>query len=548
MNHASVSGTSVKRALNKTALAVACAMTASGAAQAFNIDTGNPDLSIRLDNSVRYNLGVRTEGRDAKIADNPNFDESDARFDRGDVVTNRLDLLSELDITYKRNFGLRLSGAAWYDQAYRSTSVKSSPVVAAQGYQSSYDGDRYSSHAKRYHRGPSGEILDAFMFANFDVGEVPVNFKAGRHTIYWGESLLTAAHGIAYSQQPVDFLKALNNPGSEVKELYKPLGQISAQLGLTETLWVAGQYYLEWDPFPFPEGGTYLGLMDGLLEGPTRLPLAPGFSVPHSKDLKPKDSGNWGVMARWSPAWLEGTLGFYYRKYDEKIPWLTLGGNPVDPASQHYRWSYAQDVELYGISLSKEIGGVSVGAEVSYRKNGAFNSAAGFSDEGARGNSQHVVVNAMGLIGQTPLFDTASYLAEFTYARWDKVTKNPELFNAMGFAPCAGKSKTDGCITKDYYGIGVNFTPTWFQVLPSLDLKMPMTYSVGLKGNAANRAGGYQGQGDWSIGLSADWKQKYNFTLKYVDYLIKVKDETTVNGEQPISDRGWLVFTFKTSF
>ncbi|ENO87365.1 hypothetical protein C666_11250 [Thauera linaloolentis 47Lol = DSM 12138] len=269
-------------------------MTASGAAQAFNIDTGNPDLSIRLDNSVRYNLGVRTEGRNAKIANNPNFDESDARFDRGDIVTNRLDLLSELDITYKRNFGLRVSGAAWYDHAYRDTSVRSSPAVAAQGYQSSYDGDRYSSHTKRYHRGPSGEILDAFVFANFDVGEVPVNFKAGRHTIYWGESLLTAAHGIAYSQQPVDFLKALNNPGSEVKELYKPLGQISAQLGLTDTLWVAGQYYLEWDPFPFPEGGTYLGLMDGLLEGPTRLSLAPGFSVPHSKDLKPKDRGNWG--------------------------------------------------------------------------------------------------------------------------------------------------------------------------------------------------------------------------------------------------------------
>lgn len=523
-------------------------LAASGAVHAFTFDTGNPDLAVRLDTNLRYNIGVRTEGRDSKIANNPNFDESDAKFDRGDIVTNRLDILPELDITFRKTMGLRLSGAAWYDDAYHDTSVKSSPVVAAQGFPTSYDGDKYSGFTKRYHRGPSGELLDAFVFANFDVDSIPVSLKVGRHTIYWGESLLTATHGIAYSQQPVDFLKALNNPGSEVKELFKPLGQISMQVGLTDTLTVAGQYYLEWDPYPFPEGGTYLGLFDGLHRGPDRLPLAPGFAIPHGDDREPGNSGNWGVMARWSPTWLDGTLGFFYRKYDEKIPWLVLAGDPANPATFSYRWSYAKDVELYGISLAKEVAGLSVGAEVSYRKNGAFNSAAGFSNEGARGDSQHVVLNALGLINKTPLFDTASYLAEFTYAHWSKVTENPGLFNAEGFAPCAGKSKSDGCITRNYYGIGLNFTPTWFQVLPSVDLKMPITYTIGLKGNAANRGGGYEGQGDWSIGLSADWQQKYNFSLKYVDYLIKVKDATTVNGETPLSDRGWVVFTFKTTF
>jgi hypothetical protein len=404
----------------------------------------------------------------------------------------------------------------------------------------------YSSGTTRFTRGPSGELLDAFGFANFNLGDVPVNLKAGRHTIYWGESLLTATHGIAYSQEAVDFQKALGSPGSQVKELFRPLNQISAQASVTETLTVGAQYYLQWEPFRFPEGGTYLGLFDAILAGPNRLPVAPGFAFPRSKDLEPDNSGNFGVMARWSPKWLEGTLGFYYRRYDEKIPWVLLGGNASGPTS--FLLGYAKDVDMYGVSLAKEIGGVSIGAEVSYRHNGALNSAAGISDAGAQGDTQHVVINGLGLINKTPVFDTASYLVEFTYAHWSSVTKNPNLFHAVGFAPCVGQDASDGCITRNYYGIGINFTPTWFQVLPSVDLTMPITFEDGLSGNAANRGGGYEGQGDYSIGLSADWKQKYTFSLKFIDYLIKVKNVSTVNGEVPLSDRGWVVFTFKTTF
>jgi hypothetical protein len=44
-------------------------------------------------------------------------------------------------------------------------------------------------------------LLDAFAFGQFSVGDVPTYLKVGRHTIYWGESLLLggATHGISYS-------------------------------------------------------------------------------------------------------------------------------------------------------------------------------------------------------------------------------------------------------------------------------------------------------------------------------------------------------------
>jgi len=128
--------------LSGLALAV---MGQVGGVMAMDIDVGNPDLRLRWDNTVRYNLGVRTEGQDHKIMNNPNYDESDGKFDKGDVVTNRLDLLSELDLSFRDQYGARLSAAAWYDDAYHDTDVKSN----VPGYSTSYNRDRYSSETKR---------------------------------------------------------------------------------------------------------------------------------------------------------------------------------------------------------------------------------------------------------------------------------------------------------------------------------------------------------------------------------------------------------------
>src|SRR5690606_30025956 len=100
------------KTVSLSALAVAIVGCAGGALAA-SFDVGNPDISLRWDNTVRYNLGVRAEGQDRKIMNNPNYDESDGKFDKGDIVTNRLDLLSEIDLSYRNDFGARVSAAAW---------------------------------------------------------------------------------------------------------------------------------------------------------------------------------------------------------------------------------------------------------------------------------------------------------------------------------------------------------------------------------------------------------------------------------------------------
>src|SRR5689334_23519606 len=56
--------------------------------------------------------------------------------------------------------------------------------------------DLLAPQTDNYFRGPGGEILDAFAFAKFDIGDMPVNIKAGRHTVFWGEAMLSPVHKI----------------------------------------------------------------------------------------------------------------------------------------------------------------------------------------------------------------------------------------------------------------------------------------------------------------------------------------------------------------
>src|ERR1700712_3728749 len=81
-----------------------------GHAAAVEIDVNDPDYKIRWDNTIRYNLGERLEKQDSRLLNSPSYDESDAKFGKGDIVTDRLDILSEFDLGYRSQFGMRVVG------------------------------------------------------------------------------------------------------------------------------------------------------------------------------------------------------------------------------------------------------------------------------------------------------------------------------------------------------------------------------------------------------------------------------------------------------
>ncbi len=608
-------------------LAVAVAMLGAGSgAQAFSIDTGNEDIEMRWDNTVRYNAAVRVKDRNNLIGNNVASDEGTYLFDKGDFVASRFDVLSEFDFAYKRMAGFRVSAAGWWDGVYGDNSG-ANPKFAAAGL-SSYPNQKFSNYTKRFYEGPSGEILDAFVFANFDLGDVASKVRAGRHTVFWGESLFLggALHGISYSQMPLDLQKGFATPGVEAKELFRPLNQISGQFQLTDTLSLAGQYFLEWEPYRYPEGGTYLGPVDFAFNGPEQVLVGrlPSVGVPaalrgagvgytRGNPFEPDQrNGEFGVNLRWSPEALDGTVGAYYRRYADKLPQglvtqlglfrnpatglpVILNGQPVPLATQsQYNLIYADGIDLFGVSFAKNIAGVSVGAELSYRHNtpllskilgiptavaaanGAQVNPGAGGTLGPVGNTMHGLVNAVGIIPDTPVFDAATWAVEFVWSQWLDVTSGAETFQAVGYGGCtfnkglrnaAGNpitntpgDKWDGCATKNYFGMGANFTPTWYQVMPGVDMSAPLTFSMGLSGNAATTFGGNQGNGNFSVGLGFDIFQKHRIDLKYIGYFGRINDYGTSGGAlNPqiitqngfttlLKDRDFISLTLKTTF
>lgn len=554
----------VQRASMSLAGAVVVAMLSNDAA-AFKFETENPDIELRWDNTLRYNVGWRMDERDDTLGDTWTLQAGEYKFDKGDIVTNRLNLLSEFDFIYKKNYGLRVSGIAWYDGAYNDK-VEGNPAYQAAGLGTAYPGNKFTDTVKRYYT-HSGELLDAFVFGRVNLGDSPLDVRVGRHNIYWGESLFSPIHGVSYSQGPVDFRKATATPGTEAKELFLPLNQVSAHWQINDVFSLAGQYYLQWEPYRIYEGGTYFTFADPVFQRGTF--FAPNGGLPYKGDVntgpdaRPDDTGNWGLKLMASPEF--GTIGVYYRKFDDKVPSILR-----TPGASSFHNAYAEDVKLWGVSLSKEMGGVSFGAEVVRRENTALNTQTG-SAKIARGDTWHALLNATAVISTTPLFDSATLLAELTYSKLDRVYNSTEAYfkhvdhqcrNALG---ALGGSEKDGCSTDDAWGLAMNFTPVWYQVFPSIDLSMPMTYNRGLKGNSPVPFGGNENSGSWSIGLSADYQQKYRFDLSYIDYYGDYTSRPTPaafavpgigpsvmgsnnGGNAIIHDRGWLSFTFKTSF
>lgn len=548
--------------MNRKLMVAALALAWGGQGAAAEIETGVPGLSLRWDNTLRYNLGMRMEGQDQRMLNSASYDESDSKFGKHDVVTNRIDVLTEVDVNYQGSYGARVSAAGWYDHAYGNRTVT---TTAPGNVPSSYFDNQYNDTVNRYVHGPSGEILDAFLWTNFTAGQVPVNVKVGRHTNVWGEGLLLGQHAISYSQSPVDGVKAVTSPGIETKEVFLPIGQVSAKAQITDNLSVAGQYFYEWASTRAPHSGTYLA-PDTTFEV-DRVGLAPNFAAIRVPYLKPNNRGNFGVNARYNMESIESTIGLYYREFDDYTPWTGIELMGITTRTPTFRFAYPTGVKLIGASFARVIGPVSTGAEVSYRKGaGLLSTSTGVSivdHEGARGNTWHAILNGVYLMPSTRFWDTGSLVAELAYSNLQKVTSHPELFKGEGYncistgtAATIG-DKSDGCATKSFSALAVSFTPQYLNLFPSWNLDLPMSLNYGLHGNAPTGGGGFEHVLTWSVGLRATYHQDHEFSLRYSDARADKKYNaagTAVIGGNGlasnlgVTDRGWLAFTYKFGF
>ena len=527
-------------------------------AGAFEIDTGDSDVRLRWDNTLKYNAAWRVKDRDSKLVSTVNQDDSDRNFNKG-LISNRLNILSEFDARYN-NFGARVSAAGWYDSVYEGSNDNNSPATANQR---SVSYDHFTDDTRKLH-GSDAEILDAFVFGKGNLGELPTSFRLGRHTVLWGESLFFGANGIAGGQAPVDIIKATSVPNTPFKELIRPVNQFSGQVQLRPNVSVAAYYQFAWEENRIPAVGSYFSTSDVVGEGGERLivggPIGPNqqpLAFFHGKDIKADDKGQYGLSLRFSPEDWNTDFGLYAIRYHAKDPMIYTranpgGPNPLTGQLGEYQLVYAEGIRAFGASFSTSVGDANVAGEVSVRRNTPLVSVSQANPTGlgdndshalyAVGNSLHAQLSSLYSFNSNGIWDSASLAGEVAWHRRTSITKNAAALDPNS--------------ERDAWGLRMSFTPNFFQVYPGVDLSVPLGLGYNPQGRSSviskfNNGVGDKG-GDVSIGLQLEYLQTWKAGLNYTHYIggsdnfLDSRNANTYG--QPLKDRDFIAFTVQRSF
>ncbi|NQD93749.1 DUF1302 domain-containing protein [Pseudomonas sp. CrR25] len=522
-------------------------------AAAMQLDTGSSGWKVRWDNTLKYSLAYRLNEQDAKLVDAPTVNgfypdiqsQGDRNFDRG-LVSNRLDILSEIDVS-RNGYGARVSGAAWYDDVYNKNTDSS-------------DQPHFLSETEKLH-GRDAELLDAFVYARSNVGDSgQASVRLGRHSLIYGESLFFGGNGIANAQGPIDVVKLLTVPGTQFKEILRPVNQVSGQFQINPQLSVGAYYQFEWERSTIPGAGSYLSTIDVLGYGSGTADSLTGPTV-NGGDIHAKDSGQGGLQLRYKPEGTDLEFGFYAAKYHDKGPsalYANLTGvvevapAVFAPVFGSYNQVFAENIKTAGFSVSTAVGSFNFAGEASYRWDAPLVSdlqvvAPGViadNDDNAlfaKGKTAHINLSTIYLLDPSAFWDGGTVLAELAWNRTLSVTDN-----AAALAPNS---------TRDATAFRVIMEPAYFQVADGLDITVPIGLGIGLDGSssAVNQAGfGVEHGGDWSVGVKATYLQDVEFGVNYVNFFggkDPVLDESgTFTYGQSLADRDFISAYVKKTF
>src|SRR5206468_2375277 len=181
-----------------------------------------------------------------------NVNAGDQNFQKKGLVSARLDLLSEVDVVWRKDYGLRFSAAAWYDdKLHRKTQADNDPTIGQTPF------DEFPALTRKI-AGNKAEVLDAFVFGSWRLdNDMKLSARLGRHALQYGESVFFGDNGIARAQGPIDIDKLLASPNAQFKEIIRPVPQLSAQLQLSPTVTLGGYVQFGWEADRLPPAGSY---------------------------------------------------------------------------------------------------------------------------------------------------------------------------------------------------------------------------------------------------------------------------------------------------
>ncbi|HEU0195791.1 MAG TPA: DUF1302 family protein [Nevskiaceae bacterium] len=318
-----------------------------------------------------------------------NYDDGDRDFGRYALINNRLSGYGQIHVTW-RNYGLFVSGAGFYDQAYHGPNDNNSNVVnrgilantvnevGPGGITSASDFDypgpynRFTQQT-RYYDGQRVRWLESYVYGDWNIGSTSLDLRLGRQLVAWGQSLFFG--GLALQQSRADATMS-NVPGANVKSILLPTQQIALRFNATRNVTLMGYYKLEFaktelfpegDYFspadvigpgstfvygsanPLAGGGSCSGLISNLHIGTTSTPAnldstvcgllgsltgvtnAPPFIItPRGPDIDPSRWGQYGLGIEYQLTPIT-SVAFHYIRYDDNNPavQLNVGYAPI---------------------------------------------------------------------------------------------------------------------------------------------------------------------------------------------------------------------------
>ncbi|HUD53403.1 DUF1302 domain-containing protein [Parvibaculum sp.] len=532
--------------------ALTCGFGSNAAAYTYEI---GQDSKFDVNLTTTYTIGARTEHPSGKVTSTQgtglaypstiNYDDPDQNFHQGDLITNKVSAFLEAELTHGE-FGVKASALAFYDDVYhRDTSNRSDRINQVDTDTDDFAGDT------TYIDGGNIRLYDLFAYGMFHPFGTDLSVRAGNQVVAWGESLFFG--NISLAQGPVDSTKG-NFPGAEVKDILLPVPQIAFNWGLNSRFSLVGYYQFDYRANVLDGVGAYFSRSDVVGPGAEfsfSSPLVP--NVNKANDLRPHSQGQYGVGTTFTISDVTSG-GIYFLNYHDKNPlpkfdlgtYLIGGIIPVDiPLTYHE--SYASNVKLYGASLSTLIGGVNVGAEFAYRTGAATlvgTTLSVFGTESILPQPSTIDVwqanlNAIYVMGSTPISDSLSLTAEATY---NQVT-HIDAFSQQG-ADYSELYKRD----KSSFGVQLQAELGYTDVFPGgWDMSVPINLGSDLHGTPAYNGslGAYSGQGDTRLGLGVKLRQLNNLEIGFVYNVFFGNYDPIL---RPMVDRDFALASVKYTF
>jgi len=386
----------------KLPLAVSLASTLAGPAFGVSFNVG--EIEGQFDSSLSLGMSVSTQQPNKNLIGVNNgghglsqtSDDGHANFKSGQAFSKIFKGIHDLELKYG-DTGVFVRGKYWYDFALQNQDLEFKNV--------SNDGRKEGAKSS------GGQILDAFVYHNYSIGDEPGSVRLGKQVVSWGES--TFIGGGINSINPID-VSAFRRPGAEIKEGLIPVNMFYISQSLTESLSAEAFYQIGWDQTVVDNCGTFFSQPDIIANGcndnlrvlnkrstiPSVAlgPLATagvdvneeGVLVRRTSDRDPRNGGQWGASFKYMFDPLDTEFGAYFMNYHSRAPIFSATGAPQSiynsvkalpgpfqalgpllvAGNSQYFVEYPEDIRLYGLSFSTTLPtGTAWSGEISYRPN-----------------------------------------------------------------------------------------------------------------------------------------------------------------------------------